>query len=215
MTYLPQWLEAGPDLFVAEDTWRLAYGLGMDPSLPERHQRALLTLLTEPCATRSTNDYCTQEADFLAVLWVLNYRGLTKTGRVSKGKTAEMWHSFRAQLVEWLDQDPGDPDRFDNPFSVKQWDRVLRGRWSGYYQRKEQARRVVLQLAVDLRHGGEAWPEQARDLIPEMEHGKVTYNKPRTECTKPTGATAAKKVLSYASRACDAIHGLQTALAVG
>ena len=157
-TYLPTWLTAGPDLFVAEDTWRLAYALGMSPELSECYQRNLLTLLTGPCATRSNNGYPTQEADLLAVLWVLDYQGLTKTGRVSKGKTADMWHSFRVQLVEWLEQAPGSQD-FDNPFSLKQWDRILRGRWSGYHARKERARRVVLQLEADLRAGAEVWPE--------------------------------------------------------
>ena len=172
--YLPDWIDPGDDLFVRGESWRLLYGLGCDPGWPESWQRGLLAILRdEPVAGGS---YATAEADCLACITYLRWTGLRLNGTPRQGRSVELTRSMRTQLVEWLDDYP--ETEYPSPYSLRQWKKVVRGRYNGYGALKERARRIVAQLDVDTESGADMWPAEVTGLVPAMEQGKVTY-KPR------------------------------------
>ena len=175
-TYLPNWLTS-EDLFVDEDYFRLAYALGLNPGESEAIQRGLVEILkSEPLGSGT---WASPEADCMACIKILAFNGLTATGKVSKAKSVEMWYSFKEQLLDWCEH-----KEYDSPFSMKQWNKVIRGRFNGYGPMKGAAQNVVKQLRIDVEAGGEIWPENSIDLVPGTERGKVVY-KPKAEQAKP------------------------------
>lgn len=181
--YLPAWLDAGVDLFVDEDAWRMLYALGVDPGWCERWQRGLLSLLKmEPEA--DNGKWASPEADVTACVQYLKYTGLHKrTGKKLTSKSASLQHSFKDQLVDWLeDERPtldealkeggnvrADECRFDSPYSPKQWSKVVRGRFSAYSCYRERVKRIRRQLEV-ITEAGDIWPAKVADLVPRYNH---------------------------------------------
>ncbi|MFO7902322.1 MAG: hypothetical protein R6U98_06670 [Pirellulaceae bacterium] len=170
MKYLPEWLDPAEDLFVHGDEWRTLYALGVDPGWPETWQRGLMSLLLdEPMAG---GGYATPEGDIVKLVSILHWTGLRLDGKPRQGKSAEIAASIKAQLVEWLEE-PDGPEKYPSPYSVKQWRKLIRGRFSGYGACKERAARICRQLEADSEAGGDIWPSDTADLVPVLPGGKV------------------------------------------
>lgn len=175
MRYLPEWLDEGADLFVDGESWRMCYALGMDPGWSEAWQRGLVKLLQEePEGLRDGSTWGSAPADVKACIEYLRWTGLRLDGKPRQGKSAEITRSLREQLVDWLET-PESERTYFTPFSVKQWNRCVRTKFTGYGGLMERCRRVAEQLRVDEEAGGEVWPERAEDLVPKMVMGKVDY----------------------------------------
>ena len=182
-SYLPAWLDAGDDLFVHEDAWRLLYGLGANLGWSEEWQRGLVFLLSMEPEADPGGKWASPEGDVLACVELLKYTGLHKrTGKRLTSKSADLRHSFRYQLVDWLedsrptmeqmqramddDQDVKIVDcRFSTPFSARQWMKVMRGKYSAYSSHRKRGASIKRYLNK-LYEAGDIWPARCGDLVP-------------------------------------------------
>ena len=163
--YLPAWLDPSMELF--EEGWRVLYALGVNPGWPEVWQRGLLAVLQN--TTKQDGRWSTGEADVLACVALLKYQGLHKrTGKPLTSRSAEVKHSLKGQLIEWLEEPP-DERKFDSPFSPRQWAKCMRSKWNAYGSLRSRGNRVAYWVTRLFEAGGEMWPEKCEDLVP-MHH---------------------------------------------
>lgn len=163
--YLPAWLDPGAELF--EEDWRTLYALGVNPGWPEGWQRGLMDIMKN--TTKQDGRWSCGEADVLACVALLKWEGKHKrTGKPLTSRSAEIRHSLKGQLTEWLEA-PVEERMFDSPFSPRQWAKCMRSKWNAYGALRSRGKRVASWVARMFEAGGEMWPEKCNDLVP-MHH---------------------------------------------